>query len=168
MKKILKLILCASIFLSFGCNDKENTAVEFTLTNDLSSQIFHGFSFRKMDTITFPNSENIIPDLMVVYLINDFGDISGPFLSHQNAENRFALIGTFENRISAQDCFDTISCSNNSAYQSFTPEIKPYEIWQVKTTTEEVGVILILEARVEKIGSGGIAEMKFKAKKFLL
>ncbi len=168
MKRILSLFFCISVFL-IACEDKEKDYSEFILNNTLQSgQLISGFSFKKMDIITFPNSENIIPDFIVGCFINEYGDIiKGPFLTHQNLENRFVLINKYDNKISAQNHFDTISTSTNSPYQTFTSDIKPYEIWQIKTSSDEIGVILILEAKAENIASNGFAEVKFRAKKFM-
>jgi len=169
MKKVIILILCTSVFLIFSCEDKENSDPEYILNNDLRNYHFiSGFSFIKMDTISYPNSENIIPDFYVGCLINEYGIITkGPFLWHQNSENRFALINSYDNKISAQNHFDTISTINSNPYQTFTSDLKPYELWQIKTSSEEIGVILILEAKAENIEGSGFAETKFKAKKLL-
>ena len=97
--------------------------------------------------------------------MNEFGDIGGPSLLHQNLENRFVLLNSYDNRNSAQNNFDTLSTISSNPYQPFALDIKPFEIWQIKTNSAGIGVILILEARSEKIGSSSFAEVKFKAKK---
>ena len=168
MKKTLILTFCTLVFLSYACEDKDNRDPEFILnTNILSGQHISGFSFKKMNIIAFPNSENIIPDFIAFCLMNEFGDISGPSLSHQNLENRFVLLNSYDNINSAQNNFDTLSIISNSPYQPFALDIKPFEIWQIKTYSDEIGVILIVEARSEKIGSSSFAEIKFKAKKII-
>ena len=166
MKKTLILTFCTLVFLSYACEDKDNRDPEFILnTNIQSGQPISGFSFKKMNIIAFPNSENIIPDFIAFCLMNEFGDISGASLSHQNLENRFVLLNSYDNINSAQNNFDTISTISNGPYQTFALDIKPFEIWQIKTSTDEIGIILIIEARAEKIGSSAFAEIKFKAKK---
>ncbi len=121
-----------------------------------------------MDIITYPNLENFIPDFIVGCFINEVGVITkGPFLTYQNSEDRFVLINSYDNRISAQNHFDTILTISSKPYQTFTSDIKAFEIWQIKTSTDEIGVILVLEARAENIEGSGFAEIKFKAKKFL-
>lgn len=166
MKKILILFFCTLIFLNYACEDKDNRDPEYILNTDIQSgQLISGFSFKKMNIITLPNSENIIPDFIVACFMNEFGDISGPLLSHQNLVNRFVLLNSYDNINSAQNNFDTISTISNGPYQTFALDIKPFEIWQIKTSTDEIGIILIIEARAEKIGSSAFAEIKFKAKK---
>ena len=168
MKKILMLFFCTSIFLIYACEDKDNRDHEFILnTNIQSGQLISGFSFKKMNVIAFPNSENITPDFIVFCRMNEFGDISGPSLSHQNLENRFILLKSYDNINSAQNNFDTLSIISNSPYQPFAEDIKPFDLWQIKTYSDEIGLILILEARSEKIGSSSFAEVKFKAKKII-
>jgi hypothetical protein len=168
MKKTFNLIIFTLVFLAYACEDKENRDPEYILNTDIpNSQLFSGFSFTKMNIITFPNSENIIPDFIVASFMNDIGDISGPFLSHPNLENRFILLNSYDNAKSAQNYFDTLATINNYPHQTFALDIKPFEIWQIKTSTDEVGIILIIEARAEKIGSSAFAEIKFKAKKIM-
>lgn len=175
MKKTLILTFCTLVFLSYACEDKDNRDPEFILNTDIQSDQLisgfsfkiSGFSFKKMNIIAFPNSENIIPDFIVACFMNEFGDISGPLLSHLNLENRFVLLNSYDNINSAQNNFDTISTISNGPYQTFALDIKPFEIWQIKTSTDEIGIILILEARSEKIGSSSFAEIKFKAKKII-
>ena len=162
------IILCTSAIMIYGCEKKENRDSEFILNNNLQSGLLiSGFSFTKMNIITFPNSENIIPDFCVGCFINESGVITkGPFLWHQNSENRFALVNSYDNKISAQNHFDTISMICNKPYQTLA-DIKSSEIWQIKTSTDEIGVILILEAKAENVEGSGFAEIKFKAKKLL-
>ncbi|MGB8489464.1 MAG: hypothetical protein WCE64_00250 [Bacteroidales bacterium] len=136
-------------------------------TDIQSGQLIKGFSFKKMNIIAIPNSENLIPDFIVACQMNEFGDISGPFLSHPNLENRFVLLKSYDNINSAQNNYDTLSTISNSPYQPFAFGIKPFDIWQIKTSSDEIGVILILEARSTKIGSSPFAEVKFKAKKII-
>jgi hypothetical protein len=168
MKKLLILTFCTLVFLTYACEDKDDRDPEFTLNTDIQSgQLFSGFSFKKMNVVAFPNSENITPDFIVASQMNELGDISGPFLSNQNLENRFVLLNSYDNINSAQNNFDTLSTISNSPYQTFALDIKPFELWQIKTSSEEIGVILILEARSEKIGSSSFAEVKFKAKKII-
>jgi hypothetical protein len=167
MKKVISLFFCISVFLTYACEKKENSDLEFILNNDLrNGLLISGFSFKKMDTISYPNSENIIPDFIVGCFINEFGIITkGPFLCHQDLEDRFVLINSYENIVSAQNHFDTISTISNKPYQTFTSDIEPLEIWQIKTSTDEIGLILIEEAKAENIEGSGFAEVKFKAKK---
>jgi hypothetical protein len=168
MKKILLLIFYILIFLTCACEDNDNRDPEFILNTDIQSgQLLKGFSFKKMNIIAFPNSDNIIPDFIVACQMNEFGDISGPFLSHQNLENRFVLLNSYDNINSAQNNFDTLSTISNSPSQTFALDIQPFEIWQIKTNSDEIGVILVLEARSEKVGSSSFAEIKFKAKKIM-
>lgn len=168
MKKLLPLIICVSIFLSSACEDKEKKEdLEFILnTNVPDGYLTNGFSFKNMNIIAFPNSDNNVPDFIAACLMNDFGDITGTFLYHQNLEKRFVLLNNYEDKISAQNHFDTLSTTSNSPYQTFA-YVKPYELWQIKTSTDWIGIILVLEARAEKIGSSAFAEIKFKAKKIL-
>jgi len=168
MKKPLILILCLLVFLAYACENKENQEPEFILNTDIpDGQLYSGFSFEKMKIITGPNSENIIPDFLVACLMNDLGEISGPFLSHPNLESRFVLLNSYDNLNSAKNNFDTLSTISNQPPTTFALDIKPFEIWQIKTSTDDVSLILIIEAKAEKIGSSAFAEIKFKARKII-
>ena len=168
MKRIFYLNLFVLVFTAYACEDKENKDPEFLLNTDPpSGYITSGFSFKKMRLITVPNSENIIPDFIVACLMNEIGEIGGPFLSHPNLENRFVLVNSYDNITSAQKNFDTIATLSNKPYQTLALDIKPYEIWQIKTSSDELGIILLLETRAEKIGLNAFAEVRFKAKKLL-
>lgn len=166
MKKLIILSFCLLIFIAQSCEDKEKQEPEFILnTNIPDGQLYSGFSFEKMKIITGPNPENIIPDFLVACHMNDLGEISKPFLSHPNLESRFVMLNSYDNLSTAKNVFDTLSTISNQPPTTFALDIKPFQIWQVKTTTDEIGLIIIIEAKAEKINSSAFAEIKFKARK---
>ena len=168
MKKSVKLFLCALVFITCACEDKETRDPDFIInTNVPSGKLFSGFSFEKMNIITGPNSGNIFPDFMVGCFMNDVGDIGKPYLVNPNLEDRFILLNSYDNAYSAQNYFDTLSTIKTIPYDIFGFDIKPFEIWQIKTSSAEVGLILIVESRAEKIGSSAFAEIKFKARRIM-
>ena len=166
MNRELKLSLIVFICTVCACDDQNNILPEFYIlsTEIPSGQSPKGFSFKEMSIISFPNSKNIIPDFLLSVHTNETGDILGPMLSQPNLENRFIFIKRFDDLNSAQNYFDTLSTISKSQYQTFAFDIKPHEIWQIKTNTGEIGKILLLETKAEKINNTPFAEIKFKAK----
>lgn len=51
--------------------------------------------------------------------------------------------------------------------QTFALDIKPFDVWQIKTNTGETGILLVLESRTETINNTPFAEIKFKVKKII-
>jgi hypothetical protein len=78
------------------------------------------------------------------------------------------LIGieSFDDLNSAQKCFDTLNFVSTIHYFYSSIDVKPYEIWQVKTYYGEIGNFLLLETKTEIINNKPYAEIKFKAKKY--
>jgi len=167
MNKLLLLLVLISISVFTECEDGDSVPPEFyTLDTALSSgQSPKGFSFKDMDLISYPNSKNIIPDIILSVHTNETGDILGPMLSQPDLENRFILIKRFDDLNSAQKYFDTLSVVSKDQYQAFAFDIKPLEIWQIRTNSGEIGNILLLETKTEKVDNTPFAEIKFKAKK---
>ncbi|MBN2664949.1 MAG: hypothetical protein JXR67_00450 [Bacteroidales bacterium] len=166
MNKLLKITLCISFCLISACEDHDKTPPEFYVLNtELSTgQLLKGFSFKDLKIITFPNSSNVIPDFILACHTNETGDIIGPMLSHPNLENRFIFLKSYDNITSAQNHFDTLSVIGINPFQTFALDIKPFEIWQIKTNSGETGILLILETRTETKNNTPFAEIKFKAK----
>jgi len=166
MNKVLKLSLIISICTFSACEDQDKIPPEFYILNTEipSGQSPKGFSFKELKIISFPNSKNIMPEFLLSVHTNETGDILGPMLSHPGLENRFIFIKRFDDLNSAQNYFDTLSTISKSQYQTFAFDIKPHEIWQIKTNTGEIGKILLLETKAEKINNTPFAEIKFKAK----
>jgi len=86
-------------------------------------------------------------------------------LSQPDLENRFIFIKRLDDLNSAQNYFDTLSFVSKEQYQAFAFDIKPLEIWQIRTNSGEIGNILLLETKTEKVDNTPFAEIKFKAKK---
>lgn len=166
MKKFLKLTLCISFCLLCSCEDHDKTQPEFyTLSTEIpAGQLPEGFSFKDLKVITFPNSNSVLPDFILSCHTNETGDIVGPMLSHPTLENRFIFLRSYDNEYSAQNFFDTVATVSSSPYQTFALDIKPFEIWQIRTAAGETGILLVLETRTEQRNTAPFAEIKFKAR----
>ena len=169
MRKLIRIPLFITICLIYACEDHDKTLPEFYVLNTelTTGQQPKGFSYKELNIITFPNSDNIIPEFILSCHTNETGDIIGPMLSHPNLENRFILLKSYDNLSSALNHYDTLSTRSINSYQSFALDIKPFDIWQIKTNSGETGILLVLETRTENKNNAPFAEIKFKAKKII-
>jgi len=162
MKNILRMFLAVYTCILIACEGHDQSSSEYYMLNTKSSS---GFSFKNMEALSFPFSETNKPDFLLSVHINDAGDIVGAMLSNPDLENRFILIKKFDDLNSAQMAYDTLSVLSSSQLQPFALDITPFEIWQIKTNTGAMVIILIMETLTENINNTPYAEIKFKAKK---
>jgi hypothetical protein len=167
MNKMFYRTLIVLICIISACEDHDKTPPDFyTLNTEISpGQIPKGFSFKDMKIISFPDSNNLQPDFILSVHTNETGAILGPMLSNIDLENRFIFRKSYDDLNSAQNYFDTLSIINETPLQTFALDIKPFEVWQIKTNTGETGILLVLETRTQMLNNTPIAEIKFKAKK---
>jgi hypothetical protein len=161
---ILKLVILCSIV--GACEDHEKSLPDSYVLNSKLNAEQHptGFSFKEMRIISFPNSNNLNPDFMLSVHENDPGDILGPMLVDPVLTNRFIFRKKYDDQMSAQNYFDTLSLISDDSPQTFALDIKPYEIWQINTNTGQTGIILVLESQAASINNTPTAEIRFKAK----
>lgn len=164
--KILVLYLVILIFIIGACEDHNKTSPDFYMlsTEIPAGQLPVGFSFKEMKIISFPDSDNLKPDFLLSVHTAETGAILGPMLSHPDLENRFTFRKNHKDLNSAQYYFDTLSIINETQLQTFAFDIKPFEVWQIKTNAGETGLLLVLETRTETINNTPFAEVKFKVK----
>lgn len=169
MNKLLNLGLILLICIFCACEDHDKTPPDFFILNTElpAGQLPKGFSIKEMKIVSFPNPENVYPDFILLVHTNDAGDIIGPMLSHPDLNNRFIFRKSFDDLNSAQNYFDTLSILSQNPLQPFALDFKPFEVWQIKSATQESGIILVMETRTEKINNTPFAEIKFKARKLI-
>ena len=160
MRTNIKVLFIALLLIWTSC-DKENKLLtnEFTL----DSSTHKGFQFENLDIIDFPNSNDIKPDFIVLAQTSDNGDVLSQFLSQPDLENRFILSEEFDNFESAQAYFDSYSTPENKPFQQFALNVKPNQIWLIKTNTGEFGKILIISTEFNNIDNKPFAKTTFKA-----
>lgn len=160
MRTIIKLLFIASFLILTSCDkDKTLPTNEFTL----DSVTHKGFQFDNLDIIDFPNSNDLKPDFIVLAQTNDNGDVLSPFLSQPDLENRFILSEEFDSFESAQTYFDSYSVPENKPFQQFALNVKPNQIWLIKTNSGEFGKILIISTEFNNIDNKPFAKATFKA-----
>jgi len=160
MRTNIKLLFIALILIWTSC-DKEKTLPtnEFTL----DSATHKGFLFENLDIIDFPNSNDLKPDFIVLAQTSDNGDVLSPFLSQPDLENRFILSEEFDDFESAQAYFDSYSTPENKPFQQFALNVKPNQIWLIKTNSGKFGKILIISTEFNNIDNKPFAKATFKA-----
>lgn len=160
MRTDIRLLFIAFLLIWTSC-DKEKQI----LTNDftLDSETQKGFQFEILNIIDFPNSNGLKPDFIVLAQTSNDGDVLSPFLSQPDLENRFILSEEFENSESAQAYFDSYSTPEDKPFQQFALNVKPNQIWLIKTNSGEFGKILILSAEFSNIDNKPFARITFKA-----
>ena len=149
------------LMILISCAKEENKpSDEFTLK---SSQ-YTGFVFEDLQIISFPNTDNLKPDFLVSAQTVENGTVVSPFLSHPALETRFFLSDTFENYENALASYNNFIIPENIQLEQFALNIKPNQIWLIKTNTEKFGVILIKSAAFNNNNDTPYAETTFKAK----
>jgi hypothetical protein len=166
MNKLLILGLIILACIIGACEDNDKTLPDSYLLNTelITGQHPKGFSFKEMKVISFPNSDNLNPDFILSVHTNETGDILGPMLGDPELASRFIFRKSYDDLNSAQNYYDTLSIISEDPLQTFAFDIKPFEVWQIKSNTGQTGIILILESKAESINSTPTAEIKFKAK----
>ena len=161
MKTTLKFLAFGVFFLFASCEKDDKPTDVFTL----NSEQHKGFFFDDLKIIDFPNAANVQPDFFVTASTNELGELISPLLVHPDLVSRFLLINEFEDLEKAQSFFNSILTPEDKPLQQFASNIKPFQIWQIKTNSGGFGKILITEARIENRDDKPFAEIKFKAGK---
>jgi len=118
--------------------------------------------------VIYPNSSNILPDIIIMVQTNATGNIIGVFFGSGVAlKPSFNLIHQASNTDSAQAFFNNLNEVPNSNYSDLAIPVKENQIWAVKSVGNNFGKILILntDAYVDSSNAGLPApygEAKFK------
>jgi len=153
------------IFISCEEDAPESEQIDQALIENrvfaLNSKENKGFSIEKMNVADFPKSD---ADFIIIPQTNLTGDVVSPFLSNPNLEKRFILSNEFGDIESAQAYFNSYSdYPVGQDLQQFALEIKPNQVWLVKTHSGTFCKILIMDTRIDKTTS--FVEIKFRAEK---
>jgi hypothetical protein len=152
-------ILFISLFVFFASCDEnnDNPSNEFTI----NSSDFKGFSFDLFKVVDYPGPQN--PDFFVLVQIENHGELKGPYLSHSDLEARFYMAEEFEDSESAKDFYTSYLPDEEQTLQQFALNVKPNQVWLVKTNSGGYGKILILKTRSGHLDDKPFAEIAFKA-----
>lgn len=151
MKKIEISILFLVVILFNSCDNSvgptlPKTSGETTINTTIVNLKGIGFSFSQGGNIEYPNSQNIITDIIVMIQISANGDVVGVFFgSGSSLKHSFNLVKQFNNIDSAQSFFNNLNEVPDSNYEALAIPVKAYQIWAVKTVENKFGKILILK-----------------------
>jgi hypothetical protein len=141
MLKIISSLLLV-ILLCYGCDSTEpilETSDEVTINQNMI-----GFSFSYGKAITVPNSENIIPDIIIFAHLDEQGNVLGVFFGADSLRPVFNFVKEFSNFDSAKTFFYNLAEVPDSNYQDLALPIRVNQIWAVKTNENKYGKILIM------------------------
>ena len=164
MYKIISSITFLIIF-SFGCDSIE-PPIDSNSDIVTINQNTAGFSFSLGKSITVPNSENIVPDILILAHIDQNGNVLGIFFGAESFRPAFNLVNEFSQSDSALTFFNNLQEVPDSNYQDLALPVKLNQIWAVKTSGNKYGKILILdtEAQYDSIVLNYLTMAKFKWK----
>ena len=153
-----KVWIIGLLLLLFSCDRKEDTPQnEFTI----NSADFEGFSFESFKVVKYPGFQT--PDFFVLVQIETHGELKGPYLSHPDLETRFFLAGEFEDIESAEAFYISYHSTQEQTLQQFAMNVKPNQVWLIKTNSGNYGKILIIKTKSGQIDDKPFAEIVFRA-----
>jgi hypothetical protein len=164
MYKIISSIILLIIF-TFGC---DSTEPEIETYSDIATvdQNNVGFSFSHGKSVTIPNNENIVPDILILAHIDQNGDVLGVFFAAESYRPAFYLVKEFSQSDSALTFYSNLLEVPDSNYQELALPVNLNQIWAVKTSDSKFGKILILstEAKYDSVALNYKTVSKFKWK----
>ncbi len=153
------------ILLGYGCDSTEPVIDEnsdvVTITNTKM-----GFSFSHGKAISIPNSDNIIPDIIILAHLDEQGNVLGVFFAADSLKPAFNLVKEFSDFDSAKTFFYNLAEAPDSNYQDLALPVRVNQIWAVKTNENKYGKILIMDTNAfyDSSALNYITEAKFKWK----
>jgi hypothetical protein len=160
--------LIVIIIISYGCDSNEpiieDTSDEVTITHNKN-----GFSFLYGKAISVPNSENIIPDIIILAHLDEQRNVLGVFFAADSLRQAFNLVREFSNFDSARTFFNNLAEVPDSNYQDLALPVSANQVWAVKTNDNKYGKILIMNTKAYEYSPapgfrGYYLEAKFKWK----
>jgi len=154
--------------ISYGCDSNEpvieDTSDEVTITHNES-----GFSFSQGKAISIPNSQNIIPDIIIFAHLDEQGNVFGVFFGADSLRKSFNLVEEFSTIDSAKTFFYNLTEVPDSNYQDLALPVTANQIWAVKTNDNKYGKILVMSTKAYEYSPapgfrGYYVEAKFKWK----
>lgn len=163
MYKIISSFLLI-ILIVYGCDTTDpivDPSDEVTI-----NQSINGFSFSSGKVITVPNSENIIPDIIILAHLDQQGNVLGVFFASDSLRPAFNLVKEFSDYDSAKTFFYNLAEAPDSNYQDLAIPVRANQIWAVKTNKSKYGKILIMNtnASYDSTALNYKTEAKFKWK----
>lgn len=139
--KSIGLFIFTLLLISASCEHKE-TDIAHTTTAifSINSETGNGFSFERQAVSMEDPDFMIIPQKVIT------GDVLSPFLSDSDLGKIFFLVSEFKDPQSAQMCYDSefIRIPESSSLLQFATDLRPNQVWVVRTKDGRYGKLLIL------------------------
>jgi hypothetical protein len=153
MKKVLLSALLLIVVIINGCDNstepgEAKTSGETTINTVLVNMKITGFSFSAGGNISYPNTKNVIPDIIVLVQQDEQGNITGVFLSPADSVRpAFRLLKSSTNADSAAAYFNNLTEVPDSDYNWLALSVRENQVLAVKTVDEKYGAIQILHTQ---------------------
>lgn len=150
MKYILESALLLVVVFINGCDNstgpgEERTSGETTINTVLVNMKITGFSFSQGGNISYPNTMNVIPDIIVLVQQDEQANITGVFLSPADSVRpAFRLLKSYADEDSAARYFNNLGEVPDSTYNWLALSVRENQVFAVKTVDEKYGAIQVL------------------------
>lgn len=167
LKKIQLLLLILIVFSACELDD----SVEFESSTastqySVSSQLDNGFSFETMKVINDSSDLISSSDFIVFPQLGEKGELLSPFLVQPLLKSSYALAKQFSNLDDAKKYYDTYNTVSDSGlkFENTAIPVQPFQLWIVKTNTNQYGKILISGTSSSDKANLPVAVVDFYAK----
>lgn len=159
IKKIYILLFTLIVFSA--CQKEEDLPLDFSL----SSLQDNGFSFERLSVQSNAVNQNMDADFIVMLQLNDSGELQSPFFVQPQLKSSYTLLKQFDNPTSAEQFYNdyTSFTGDNSSFDYNALSIKPFQIWIVKTNSNQYGKVLITSTVTSETNNSLNAVVNFKA-----
>lgn len=144
MKYLYKIFYSFILFIWITGCDSTGPGLGYNPDLVTINENIAGFSFEYGRAISLPNSENIIPDIIILAHINDQGDLLGVFFAADSLRPSFNLVNYFSDSDSAKEYFYSLPEAPDSGYQDLALPLKANQVWTIRTHDNKYGKILIV------------------------
>lgn len=171
MKNLVIAAFCVCVISLVSCEDDEFASERIPSSGESVSEIYtinsresKGFLLDELRLAEFPGSE---ADFIIIPQTGLTGDVMSPFLANPDLENRFILLsGDLTDVKSAVEYFASYTTyPEEQDPGQFALNLKPYQVWLIKSQSGVFFKVLILDTSVDKETS--YVEIKFRAEKVL-
>jgi hypothetical protein len=145
------LLVIIFLFLSVISCKKNSTEISpvltsgrATLNSNVENNKIHGFSFSNGEVISMPNSEGIIPDMILAVQISN-SDVIGVFFGSVELRPSFHLISWVSTEDSAQTIFNNLMEIPDTTFQDLAIPVKKNQVWAVKSHENKYAKLLIIQ-----------------------
>ena len=165
MKTLFNFLFYLTLFILISCREQDDPTLygSYKLNSSIPCRGFQFSNLRIINCLIEPISFK--PDFIVLAQV-DNNEVIGPFLANLNGENVFYSPAKFNDLESAQKYFDNYKLPEEKYLEPAALNIKPFQIWVIKTNYGGFGKILITFAKGDTIENNTpFAEIEFKAER---